>query len=442
MKKNKKNVIVCISCFLTIMLISCITLTYGSRSDVLNEFVPSKNLYDLRDKYGSALTAELSDNEGDESSTTWPKTFPEYTYNSLTVHPTDPNTIMVGSWSKGVFKTIDGGISWKTKNRGFRKDPSGNYPEIIDMIFDIFDPRIVYAATTSGPALVSKSSASGGFYYSSDSGDTWIRSMKGLHNSGVISVAQDRSNPDILYLGLDNGNSSYNASINNSGPNIYKSIDGGLTWTGLNLPVRDNRIYHILVDPTDSNIVYCCGLKEYYHGKINAKHLGFAKSTDGGKTWRRINNGISSFQARYISMDPNNPSILYGTSWGSECAQTYRSINGGETWISFPQSWGLGQGVANIRVSPFDSNILVATTWNKVLHSNDTGDTWSMSYDRSVFGISFENIEFSNDKKIVYGSAEGLKIYKSTNGGVSFFILKQNLADPSGIERFGIYAAL
>jgi photosystem II stability/assembly factor-like uncharacterized protein len=349
---------------------------------------------------------------------------------------------MVGSWSKGVYKKIDGGISWKSKNRGFRRNPSGNYPEIIDMIFDIYDPNKVYAATTSGPAPVSKPSASGGFYFSSDGGNTWIRSMKGLHNSGVISVAQDRSNPDNLYIGLDNGKSSYNASINNSGPNIYKSIDGGLTWTGLNLPVSDNRIYHILVDPTNPNIVYCCGLKEYYHGKINEKHLGFAKSTDGGQTWRRINNGISSYQARFMSIDPNSPSILYATSWGSEGAQTYKSTNGGETWISFPQSWGLGQGVANIRVSPFDSDLLVAPTWNKVVYSNDAGETWSISYDRSEFGISFENIEFSIDKNIVYGSAEGLKIYKSINGGASFFLLKNNLADPSGIERFGIYAVL
>ena len=109
--------------------------------------------------------------------------------------------------------------------------------------------------------------------------------MRGLHNYAVTAIAQDPSNSNVLYIGLDNAPPT-NTSVTETtdGPNIYKSTDNGLNWSGLTLPVDDNRIHNILVDPSNSDIIYCSGFHSYYSDNMDSRHLGFAKSIDGGTT--------------------------------------------------------------------------------------------------------------------------------------------------------------
>jgi len=71
--------------------------------------------------------------------------------------------------------------------------------------------------------------------------------------------------------------------------------------------------------------------------------------------------------------------------------------------------------------------MLIANIWTGTMYSNDAGNTWDMTYELRDTEIPFENIEFSTDNDIVYGSAEGLKMYKSINGGISFSLLHENL---------------
>ncbi|MBW1671872.1 MAG: hypothetical protein JRI67_06795 [Deltaproteobacteria bacterium] len=127
------------------------------------------------------------------------------------------------------------------------------------------------------------------------------------------------------------------------------------------------------------------------------------------------------------SHQADSPSILYATSWGNEGAFTYISTDSGESWTSFQQNLRLSKDIYNVHVSPFYSNMLIANIWTGTMYSNDAGNTWDMTYELRDTEIPFENIEFSTDNDIVYGSAEGLKMYKSINGGISFSLLHENL---------------
>lgn len=340
------------------------------------------------------------------------------TFRSLVVHPTDPNTILIGNEGNGIFKSTDGGAAWARDNAGlyYYNGSTCFYAEIYQLLYDDADYSKIYAATTGGPQPISREDT-GGFYYSADGGSTWARSISGLHNYAVVSVAQDPSNPNVLYIGMDNAPSS-NDGTSNTGPNMYKSIDGGLTWTGLTLPVTDNRITYIVTDPSNPNVIYCSGFNSETTDRNSSSNLGIAKSADGGATWTRINSGLTSLYGPSISIAPSNPNTLYATTWTDQGAATFKSVDGGETWASFPTDQS--KGISNIEVSPFSSNTLIGYSTQKIYMSGDGGTTWSVSLDFSSDGTSMKKVVYSSDQNIVYAGANGLKVYKSTDGGSTF----------------------
>ena len=347
------------------------------------------------------------------------------TFRSLAVHSTDPDTVIFGN-DNGFFRSSDGGRNWSQPNAGLYysegfEGGSCIYPEIYQIIYDSDDPTKLYAATTGGPGAASTPLTQiAGPYYSLDGGNSWTQSVGGLHNYAVTAIAQDPSNSHILYIGLDNAPATNTlVTESTSGPNIYKSTDGGLTWTGLTLPVDDNRIHNILVDPTNSNTVYCSGFNTSYSNNMDSHHLGFAKSTDGGTNWNQINNSLDSLREPFLSLDPNNPSTLYASVWTDEGAKAYKSTDRGENWALFSSS-GLANNLAELKVSPFNSNILIGYCSNGICSTTDGGSSWALALDLRGSDLIFNDIEFTSDPNIVYASTDHLKIFKSVDGGATF----------------------
>ncbi len=339
-------------------------------------------------------------------------------FRALAVHPSNADIVMFGSEGNGFFRSLDGGTSWSRVNSGFMYTTSAvscMYPEVYQMIFDHTDADRVYAATTPGPGF----GGAGGFYYSTNGGGTWSRSVAGLHNFGVTSVAQDPSNKNVLYIGLDNEPTTDGSGTTNEGPNIYKSTDRGLNWTGIDLPVTDNRVIQIIVDPTDSQIIYCVGWDTDAGDVLSSSHLGFARSVDGGASWTRINTGLPSLNNPWLNMDKSNPSVLYTSVWTDQGVSSYKSTDSGTSWSQFPASES-GIQLAQPKPSPVDSNTIIGYTTKYVYTTADGGTSWTEALDFSSLGIHFTDIEYTSSSDIVYGSANYLRVYRSTDGGLTF----------------------
>jgi photosystem II stability/assembly factor-like uncharacterized protein len=192
----------------------------------------------------------------------------------IIVHPTNPDVVWIGvmghlfgpSEDRGVFKTLDGGKSWK------KVLYVNNQTGASDLVMEAGNPSVLYAGTWKlirTPYSLESGGAGSGLWKSTDGGDTWsnISAAKGLPKGtwGIVGVAVSASNTDKLYAIIENANGG-----------LYVSNNGGENWT---LASSDNNIrqrawYYskIFIDPTNENQIYC-------------PNVGFMYSRDGGKTF-------------------------------------------------------------------------------------------------------------------------------------------------------------
>ncbi len=187
----------------------------------------------------------------------------------------DPMTYYVGAASGGIWKTIDGGINWKP----------------------VFDKQRV-------------------------------------HSIGALALAP--SEPEVVYAGTGESFIRSNVSIGNG---VWRSTDGGASWTHLGLE-NTGRISRIIVHPTNPDVAYVAALG---HGYKPQQERGIYKTTDGGKSWKQVLHVDKSTGASDLVMDPFNPRILFAGMWSLEIRPwtrksggpgggIYRSLDGGETW--------------------------------------------------------------------------------------------------------------
>ncbi len=214
-------------------------------------------------------------------------------------------TYYVATASGGIWKTEDGGTSFKPVFDQYGIMSMGNI-EVAPS-----DPNIVYAGT--GEAMHARSSAHGnGMWKSTDAGKTWKHI--GLENSHYIpKLAIDHSNPDIVYVAAEG---KLYSNLMDCQRGLYKTIDGGETWD-LVLDLKDRGVGDFVIDPTNSDIVIAGAYKTYrrawtFIDRQPGNH--FYKTTDGGKTWKKLTNGLpQDIESGWngITIYPKNPNILY-----------------------------------------------------------------------------------------------------------------------------------
>ena len=211
----------------------------------------------------------------------------------------------VATGSGGVWKTEDGGISFKPIFDKYGNMSIGNV-EVAPS-----DPNIVYIGT--GEALHARSSAHGnGMWKSANGGKTWTHI--GLEQSYFIpKIAVDDKNPDIVYVAAEG--KLYDNSMDCQ-RGLYKTTDGGETWTQV-LDLKDRGVGDFVIDPANSDIIIAGAYKTYrrawtFIDRQEGNH--FYKSVDGGKTWKKLTQGLpidikSGWNG--ITVYPKNPDILY-----------------------------------------------------------------------------------------------------------------------------------
>ena len=282
----------------------------------------------------------------------------------------------------------------------------------------------------------------GGLWKTTDGGTTWLPVTDGqIRSSSVGAVAVSESNPDVVYLGM--GETQLRGNVM-QGDGVYRSSDGGRTWTHLGL-ADTQAIGRIRVHPRDPDVVYVAALGHPYGA--NAER-GIFRSTDGGRHWARVLHRNSRAGAVDIDLDANDPRVLYASVWdvyrtpwllssGGPASGLFKSIDGGDTWTEATRNPGLPAGPLGkitVAVSRADSRrvyALVEAEEGGLFRSDDAGATWTrVNAERDLRQRAFYFSRIVADPKnadTVY--ALNFRLSRSTDGGRTFVALAESHAD-------------
>jgi photosystem II stability/assembly factor-like uncharacterized protein len=234
------------------------------------------------------------------------------------------------------------------------------------------------------------------FYFGSTGGGVWKTSDGGLYwenvsdgffkRASVGAMAIAPSDPNVIYVGM--GETSIRGNVSH-GDGVYKSTDGGKTWTHSGL--EDTRhIGAVCIHPQNPDLVYVAALG-HAHGPNNER--GIYRSHDGGKTWEHILFHNEDVGSHDLALDPNNPRVLYAALWrarrlphtlqsGGEGCSLFKSTDGGNTWTDITHKPGLPTGPVGkigIAVSAARTDRVWATVEAEdgaIFRSDNGGETW------------------------------------------------------------------
>ena len=293
---------------------------------------------------------------------------------AIAVQPDNPDVVYVGtgegfvrnsiSFGDGIYKTADGGRTWK--NLGLRQ--SERFSRIV---IHPSNPQIVLAAAM-GHAFGRNTER--GIFRSADAGATWTRTLYVDDTTGASDVAIDPGNPDIVYAGMyDYQRQPWHFRSGGPGSGLYRSKDGGVTWTKLTDAALKNGLpggkvlgrIGVAVSRSNPSIVYAL---------IESQDGVLWRSSDRGATWtminsdRRINN--RPFYYTQIRVDPKDPERLYTMSGSFNV-----SSDGGRSFTSVPGASMFGDHHA-LWIDPANPNRMLSGTDGGFFISNDRAQKW------------------------------------------------------------------
>ena len=286
----------------------------------------------------------------------------------------EPGTFYLGASGGGVWKTLDYGTSWKNVSDGYFATPSIGAIEVATN-----DPNIVYVGTGSD-GLRSNVISGKGMYKSIDAGKTWEHI--GLRNTGQIGAVEiDPTNHNVVWVAAIG-----NAFRSNEERGIYKTVDGGLTWDKVFYISDTVGFADLELLPGNPNIVYAAVWKaERKPWTIisggNKDEGGIYKSIDGGKSWKKLENGLPKGLVGKIDLavSPSNSSIVYAVieAPGKE-GGLYKSVNQGKSFKQVSSDIRLVNRpfyYTNIELDPTNPDIIYSNA-NPLIKSIDGGKTW------------------------------------------------------------------
>ena len=294
---------------------------------------------------------------------------------------------------------------------------------------------------TGKPNLYYFGSTGGGVWKTENGGNTWKNVSDGYFGGSIGAVAVSASDPNVVYAGGGEKTVRGNTSF---GYGVWKSEDAGNTWKSLGLD-KTRFIGRIRIHPANPDIVYVAAI-----GNIFAPHQdrGVFKSTDGGKNWKKVLFVNDTAGAVDLCFDPNNPRILFATTWkirrtpyslesGGAGSALWKSTDSGETWTNISTNKGLPGGpwgIAGVSVSPVNSDRVYALIENEnggVFRSDDGGKTWAtQSQDRNLRQRAWYYTRIYADTKdadVVY--VLNVSYHKSKDGGKTFASFNANHGD-------------
>ncbi|MCH7933858.1 MAG: hypothetical protein IIC36_07650 [Gemmatimonadetes bacterium] len=320
--------------------------------------------------------------------TTWVPIFTDQSTSSIgdvTLAPSDPNVVWVGTgepqnrqsspWGDGVFRSMDGGRTWAHK--GLRETRHISRIQVHPR-----DPDIAYVAAVGN---LWRESPERGVYKTLDGGDSWELVLHLDDHTGAIDLAMDPSDPNTLFAAMySRRRTAWGFNGGGPGSGIYRTVDGGASWTHLQEGLPEGELGRIGLDiyRRDGNLVFATV-------QAGRGQTGLYGSTDGGDSWEKLSG--TNPRPMYFSLvrvDPNDPERIYlgGTN-------LMRSDDGGRTFTD--------EGARNVHldhhalwIDPSESNHLLLGSDGGVSTSFDGSETWRF-YDNlpiaQFYEIGFDN---------------------------------------------------
>jgi photosystem II stability/assembly factor-like uncharacterized protein len=289
------------------------------------------------------------------------------------------------------------------------------------------------AGSPADPFTFYMGTAGGGIWKTADAGTRWFNISDGfVATASVGALAVAPSNPDIVYAGM--GEDTARANTLHSGDGVYKSTDGGKSWTHLELD-DTQVISRILVDPANPNIVYVAAQGPLYEP---SDARGVYRSTDGGTTWAKSFFVGKTAGVADLSMDPSAPGVLYAAVWDSirhpwslrqfgPASGIYKSSDGGDHWSRASQ--GLPGKIGKIGVAASSHHHRVyaivqadPNSQSGLYRSDDSGLHWKLvnSDPRLTLRAFYYTKIFADPTNPDGLWIPNLSLYRTSDGGKTF----------------------
>ncbi|MBT3207438.1 MAG: T9SS type A sorting domain-containing protein [Bacteroidetes bacterium] len=337
--------------------------------------------------------------------------------NVIEINPDSSNVIYAGSASGGIFKTTNGGNDW------FPIFDDQPYLAIGAIAIDPSNTSIIYAGT-GDPNITGYPFMGDGVYKSTDAGNTWIH--MGLAEASIVSkIIIDSTNTNIIYaatMGLP--------FVRTNDRGLYKSIDGGSTWAQILFIDDDAGVIDLAINPLNTQVLYAAGwnrIRNNTESLIYGYGAKIYKTTDGGTNWTILTYGLpQSIKSRIgLRMSAQDTSVLYTLYVGTNLNldHIYKTQDAGASWSQLPATnlpsnflGGFGWYFGKIRVNPFNDNEVYALGVN-LYHSTDGGNTWAIMGSSAVHADKHD-LAFIDSLTFLLATDGGM--YKTSDGGQSW----------------------
>jgi photosystem II stability/assembly factor-like uncharacterized protein len=244
----------------------------------------------------------------------------------------------------------------------------------------------------SDPTVMFVGASTGGVWRSRDGGLSWTPVFDDQPILSVGALAVNQENPDIVWVGTGEGNPRNSMGV---GYGVFRSMDGGDTWTHLGLEASE-RIHRIVLDPRDPDVAFVAAMGPAWS---DGDERGVYRTLDGGETWERVLYASERTGAADLVMDPSNPNKLFAAMWeyrrwpwffesGGPGSGLFVTHDGGDSWTEVTAEAGLPEGELGrigLAVAPSDPRVvyaLVEAERSELLRSADGGRTFETISDR------------------------------------------------------------
>ena len=297
---------------------------------------------------------------------------------AIAVAPSDPNIVYVASGEglqrpdlsvgDGIYRSTDAGRTWT--HLGLRDGQ-----QIPALAIDPRDRNRLFAAVLGHPYGPNQER---GLYGSTDGGQSWQKVLHGDADTGASDVEIDPSNPDVVYACLwrarqapwEDGN-----EYGGAGGGIFKSTDGGSTWTRLAAGLPEDMVQaYVAIAPSST--------RRLYSSLATTQGTALYRSDDAGEHWYRATTDprpavrIGGGDLAVPKVDPKNPDVVYVTS-----TVTWRSADGGKSWTGFRGAPG-GDDYQNIWINPNHPDVILLVSDQGAIVTVNGGNSWSSWYNQ------------------------------------------------------------